>query len=294
MKKKHFTLIELLVVIAIIAILAGMLMPALGKARARGKSIRSMSNCKQWGIGYLMFTEDNKGRIPWGGADKLSDCYKVAAASGGDGVQQGDIDEFWADVVPRYMGQPSLKDFATDRDAAFRTFRGSNSIWSDPGAGFPSGDDKTENSLDGEMVKGSINGATAWLSLAYVPNSKLDGGSDYIPYVNGSKRFKLSQARRNASATVLFLEKRMTRDEIPAKWMNDPDKFYKKSVDRLQADWQRVAARHNEGAHLVFLDGHVDHKQYNYLIAEGEDAVAGPEKGWNKSDVLWKPLGCAN
>ena len=294
MKKKHFTLIELLVVIAIIAILAGMLMPALGKARARGKSIRSMSNCKQWGIGYLMFTEDNKGRIPWGGADKLSDCYKVAAASGGDGVQQGDIDEFWADVVPRYVSQPSLKDFATDRDTAFRTFRGSNSIWSDPGAGFPSGDDKIENSLDGEMVKGSINGTTAWLSLAYVPNSKLDGGSDYIPYVNGSKRFKLSQARRNASATVLFLEKRMTRDEIPAKWMNDPDKFYKKSVDRLQSDWQRVAARHNEGAHLVFLDGHVDHKQYNYLITAGEDAVAAPEKGWNKPDVLWKPLGCAN
>jgi len=294
MKRNVFTLIELLVVIAIIAILAGMLMPALGKARARGKSIRSMSNCKQWGIGYIMFADDNKGRIPWGGTDKLADCYKVAAASGGDGVQQSDIDEFWADVVPRYVGQPSLKDFATDHDVASRTFRGSNSIWSDPGAGFPSSSDKIENSLDGEMVKGSINGTNAWVSLAYVPNSKLDGGSDYIPFANGAKRFKLSQAKRNASATVLFLEKRMTRDEIPAKWMNDPDKFYKKSVDRLQSDWQRVAARHNEGAHLVFLDGHVDHKQYGYLITEGEDAVAAPAKGWNKSDVLWKPLGCAN
>ncbi len=78
MRKTGFTLIELLVVVAIMAILAGLLLPALSKARARARQTTCINNLKQLYLGFSLFAQDNDGKLPpreEGVAEVYPFCY---------------------------------------------------------------------------------------------------------------------------------------------------------------------------------------------------------------------------
>ena len=63
--RKNFTLIELLIVIAIIAVLAGMLLPALNSARDKARGIFCAGSLKQFGLSFHNYTDSNNGYYPW-------------------------------------------------------------------------------------------------------------------------------------------------------------------------------------------------------------------------------------
>jgi prepilin-type N-terminal cleavage/methylation domain-containing protein len=119
-----FTLIELLVVIAIIAILAGMLLPALGKAKDRALLANDLNNIRQVVIGAHLFAGDNGDYLPyasWGDcADRISWCTSKGMPNGenkaDNAIWTNQVAYFRRSQLGPYLGSEKVltcpKDFA--------------------------------------------------------------------------------------------------------------------------------------------------------------------------------------
>lgn len=94
-KARAFTLIELLVVIAIIGILAGMLLPALAKAREKANAVRCVGNMHQWSLALNMYNDDWNEYYPYDGDFNSPPCSPNNTYA-------------WFNVLTPYIGQKSL------------------------------------------------------------------------------------------------------------------------------------------------------------------------------------------
>jgi prepilin-type N-terminal cleavage/methylation domain-containing protein len=152
-----FTLIELLVVIAIIAILAAMLLPALGSAKRRAQSANCVSNLKQCGLALQMYYNDFNDWLPPGGNSTIPDL----------GLTQGQMPAYSRDTNTRkwlpyylapFMGEKDPNTMPTTSFVIVKAFccpaYGSINNYSDGGTGQSAINPTSDNYVDDYAKQG--------------------------------------------------------------------------------------------------------------------------------------------
>ena len=197
-KSSPFTLIELLVVIASIAILAGMLMPALSQARERGRAVNCVSNGRELGKVYLFYGDDYNNYLP---------CLNNLGGDGAINSDGGSVSaKNWLnDIVKQYLGRLKVSDepyallfcpSETER-ADITTNYGLNYLIATAGSTGIKTTSFVNPSKTSMLVENS--GHLCYYCGALNPGGKHATGSDY-------KNNRAALFRHNGRATVVFLD----------------------------------------------------------------------------------------
>ena len=271
-----FTLIELLVVIAIIAVLAGMLLPALAKAKQSAQQNGCLNNERQWGMSLRMYQDDMDDRFPWtkfiagtiGGLAVSEDkpTWAEIATMSTTAATYPQVTAMWCNALPPYLSSQTLFQYA---NGTRTDFAGTKNINMCPTA-FQKGADKVNAD---PAVRPAFN---------YSMNSKLCDQLRGVAGTTTKDTIRMGDVT-TPSAFVFITENRTHTDEKPYYGNKPAD------LCTPQAYTSRMAARHSQGANLTFADGHV--QAYKYSYATSNDTVAVKAQDPGLSEINWSADG---
>ena len=216
--RKGFTLIELLVVIAIIGILAGMLLPALNRAREKGKAAACLSNMHQWAVALNLYNDD------WGDYYPYDGDYTGGLISGVD---------TWFDVLPPYMNQKTLSSLYNATPPT-PPMAGKGSVWICPSARY-----------SGPTPTRQVPYFTYAISVCLHDRNAVSGTKATLV------GFRTSRMNSPAN-TIIFCEE---NDYQPTYGETRGDSLSSRSTD---GTYDESTGRHSGGLNFVLGDGHCE------------------------------------
>lgn len=266
-REKAFTLIELLVVIAVIALLLGVLLPALRKSREMGKRVVCLSMIKSYATANMIYAEQNNG---------LSVPFSQESTHVGP---FGYWDERWPENM-EYRGYLSLSARVEILDDG----------WEDPflfpeelmcpAQRYP----RTDADLE------EVSAALGWrIRTSYALNTELWAGGnadDLTVWYPSDKQYrghKLTQMK-NPSGKLMFVDSNyyQTRYER-SNYLRYWDPYQDTLNDR---NWAQVAYRHSDGASIAFFDSHVEYYKKERIYNENNPVPITNVKG-RYPEPLW-------
>ena len=241
-KGKGFTLIELLVVVAIIAMLAALLLPALGSAKSKAKGVSCLNNLKQLGLAGQIYTDEANDRLP----------YNMGAAEIRQTVAQNQFLNWNSAIMDWEIQNPDNPNTSDNTNSLLLIKGGIGPYTSRSAALFHCPSDKVLSDI---QVQAGWDKRVRSVSMnAMVGDPGLFGqGASNTNNPEYKQFFKLAQVPKPAQIFV-FIEEHP--DSInDGYFLNKPDRV----------EWFDLpASYHNGGVNLSFTDCHVEMHTWLY------------------------------